>query len=173
MLNIADTSKLKTWMYDGGADVHKAFGLSGEPIAPQVSSTYGTEPWGEMNASEIAATNVAKREYQKDYMEYWNSTEDVTGTGRPVDGVIAPVAPFAAAIPNRYRYYGYSTIINVLDYTSCVIPVTTADQRIDLVDEEYEPISNQDKETAESCKYLAKSTWKNNTYALSRQPGYF
>lgn len=60
----------------------------------------------EASASKISANNIAKREYQKEYMEYWNSTARSTSTGRPVDAIIAPLAPFAAARPDRYKYYG-------------------------------------------------------------------
>lgn len=84
---------LNAWTYDNGADIRSAFALSGEPMAPQVAGQYG----GKMadappkDATHVAANNVAKREWQKQYMEYWNSTAEVTGTGRPVDAVIAPV----------------------------------------------------------------------------------
>jgi amidase len=60
------------------------------------------------DATQIAAVNVEKRQYQKEYMEYWNSTVQATGTGRPIDAVICPLAPFAAARPGRYSYYGKS-----------------------------------------------------------------
>ncbi|KAI9818939.1 MAG: Acetamidase [Pycnora praestabilis] len=140
---------MTTWFYDGGADVHKAFALSGEPVAMQVSGAYGDKPFEQMNASKIAETNILKREFQKDYMDYWNSTKEITGTGRSVDAVIAPIAPFAAALPEKYSYYGYSTFVNVLDYTSCVIPVTTADKAIDIVDEGYKPINEQDQKIYE------------------------
>jgi len=95
----------KTWIYDGGTDVHAAFALSGEPMASQVASTYGTRQ-PEYTASEIAAVNVQKLEYQREYMEYWNSTATLTGTGRPVEAIIAPLAPFPAARPDMYDYYG-------------------------------------------------------------------
>jgi amidase len=75
----------------------------------QISSTYGKlKP--EYTASEIATVNVLKRQYQKEYMEYWNSTASLTGTGRPVDAIIAPLAPFAAARPDMYDYYGTSSL---------------------------------------------------------------
>lgn len=139
-------------MYDGGTDIHKAFGLSGEPISPQVTALYGTEPIGEMNATAIAANNLAKREYQKEYMEYWNSTEKITGTGRPVDAFITAVAPYAAARPGMYRYLGYSKFVNVLDYPACIVPVTTVDPMVDLKDENYQPRNKEDKHVADNCK---------------------
>lgn len=149
---LAYSIQLKTWTYDGGIDVHGAFALSGEPIAPQVQKTYGNKPLEPVRASDISAVNVAKREWQKDYMEYWNSTTDLTGTGRPVDGFISPLAPFPAARPTKYSYYGYSTIINSLDYTSVVIPVTTVDKNVDAVDKSYKPLNDNDREVYEDCK---------------------
>ena len=77
-------------------------------MADQISDLYG-EKKPQCTASQVAEVNVAKRAYQKEYMEYWNSTSALTGTGRPVDALIAPLAPFAAAIPKTYSYYGMST----------------------------------------------------------------
>lgn len=84
-------------------------------------------------ASQVAALNVAKRNYQKEYMDYWNSTATLTGTGRPVDGLICPLAPHAAVIPTQYEHVGYTTFVNVLDYTSISVPVTFADKRVDVL----------------------------------------
>ena len=126
-------------------------------MASQVKQAYGDSPQEQMNASKIAATNVAKREYQKEYMEYWNTTQEHTGTGRPVDALISPLAPFPAARPNGYKYYGYSTFVNLLDYTSCVVPVTTADQHTDRTDKSFKPLSNQDESSYELCKLFQKT----------------
>lgn len=148
---------MKVYTYDGGEDLHGALGLAGEPMSSQVQSLYGSKPTGQANASEISANNIAKREYQKEYMEYWNSTKDLTGSGRPVDAFIMPLAPFAAARPTRYTYLGYSNIINTLDYTSCTIPVTNIDKEIDLVDKSFKPVSDHDKEIAEDCELMFTS----------------
>jgi len=125
-------------------------------MAAQVEQSYGKEPQEQMNASKIAATNVAKREYQKEYMEYWNSTKDLTGTGRPVDALISPLAPFPAARPLGYKYYGYSTFVNLLDYTSCTVPVTTVDQKVDVPDKDFKPLSDLDKSVADLCEFVAR-----------------
>jgi len=135
---------MKTWVYDGGRDVHSAFGLSGEPIAPQLA-VYRDKPFNEYTATEIAENNVAKREFQKEYLEYWNSTVDLTGTDRPVDAVISPAAQFAAARPNTFDTACYTSWVNVLDYSAAVFPVTTVDKSIDKVDEGYIPLSALDK----------------------------
>ncbi|KGO41171.1 Amidase, fungi [Penicillium expansum] len=119
----------KIFNMDGGADLNYHIGLSGETRAPQV---IGTENGVQMTASEISALNVAKREYQKQYMDYWHSTAELTGTGRPVDGLFCPLAPHAAVIPNEFDDVGYTGFVNVLDYTSLAIPVTFADKKVDV-----------------------------------------
>lgn len=135
----------RTWSYDGGKDLHDAFNLSGETPSPQITQIYGTTSKEEKNATEIAATNVAKRKWQKEYLDYWNSTSKITGTNRPVDGLISPLAPFAAARRETYSYYGYSAFVNGLDYTSVVVPVTTADKKTDSYPVDFKPLSEEDK----------------------------
>jgi amidase len=74
-------------------------------MSAPVAASYGVKKQ-QCTASQISAINVLKRQYQKEYMEYWNSTASHTGTGRPVDAIITPLAPFAAARPGMYDYYG-------------------------------------------------------------------
>ena len=140
----------KTWLFDGGADVHAAFALSGEPMASQIAMYHTLSR--EYTASEVAATNVELRALRTEYLAYWNSTAAKTTTGRPVDAVVAPVAPYPAARKDRYKYYGYTIWVNVLDYTSVVLPVTKADKSIDTIDGSYWPLNDVDKETFESCE---------------------
>jgi amidase len=85
-------------------------------------------------------------------LEYWNSTASLTGTGRPADALIAPLAPFAAARPARYDYYGYTVIVNVLDYTATTIPVTVVEKEIDVVDDTFKPLNEIDQKVFESCE---------------------
>lgn len=144
---------MNAWTYDGGTDVHQMFDLSGEPPVSQLLPFFGTAPREQAKATDIAANNVAKREYQKEYIDYWNSTAELTGTGCPVDAIIAPVAPFAAARPGLYNYFGYSTFVNLLDYSSCVVPVTVVDKKIDVVNKEFKPLSNQDEGIQNTCKF--------------------
>lgn len=142
---------LKTWFFDGGTDIIGAFNLSGEPVSKQIGGAFGDKPFEQAKASDIAAVNVAKRELQKEYMEYWNSTKDLTSTGRPVDAIISPVAPFPASRREKYNYYGYTVWVNLLDYTSVVVPVTLADKNVDKVDTDYQPMNDIDKATQENC----------------------
>lgn len=143
------------YAFDGGADARAAFALSGEEPAPQLISA--DEP--QKTASDIMRVNVAKREAQKAYMEYWNPTAELTGTGRPVDAVISPLAPFAAARPAKYTYLTYSSFVNVLDYTSVVVPVTQVDKNVDKKNESFKAVDEVDQETQDNCKFLVWEVW--------------
>ncbi|EXJ86998.1 hypothetical protein A1O3_03955 [Capronia epimyces CBS 606.96] len=133
------------WHLDGGADIHKDFALSGEPMIPHVYAAYGPAPTTEASASEVAALHRELRAYKKEYLDYWLSTTEQTGTGRPVDAFLMPAAPYGAARKGKSVYAGYTMILNGLDYTAITIPVTNIDAKIDRVDDEYKPISDKDK----------------------------
>ena len=127
---------------------------------------YGTEPREQANASRIAEINRAKRAYQKGFLDYWMSTAASSPTGRPIDGLIAPVAPFPAALPGKFTYYNYTTFVNILDYTSCVIPVTTVDKKVDLVNQTVDPLSDIDAQTAPLCKLSALTIFVASTTSV-------
>uniref|UniRef100_A0A8H7TRY5 Amidase domain-containing protein n=1 Tax=Bionectria ochroleuca TaxID=29856 RepID=A0A8H7TRY5_BIOOC len=132
------------WLYDGGADVHQSFGLSGEPIAEQIGRIYSSQAREQMSASAIARNNVAKRDYQKEYMEYWNSTSETSGTGRPVEAVIMPAGEAAATRQGCATYGGYATALSALDWTVITIPISTVDKNVDSVDSSFSPLSDFD-----------------------------
>lgn len=66
--------------------------------------------------------------------------------------IIPPLALFPAARLERYPYYGYSMFVNLLDYTSVVVPVTTMDKELDKVDIGYKSLDDVDKAVYESCE---------------------
>ncbi|KAL1649530.1 hypothetical protein SLS58_001586 [Diplodia intermedia] len=133
----------RTWTYDGGRDTIAAFALSGEPQTDHVMMPWPDPLGDEATASAIAANNVRQRRLQKAYLDGWNATG--------IDAIIAPVAPFPAARPKLYKYYGYSMWVNLLDYTSVVLPVTAASKDVDLpAGADFEPRSELDKVTQDS-----------------------
>lgn len=134
-----------TWAFDGGNDIHGAFALSGEEMSPQIAMMYGKEPRPESNGSDIAKNNVAHRAIKKKFGDYWNSTASATGTGKPIDAVIAPLAPFPAARREKYLYYGFSAWVNGLDWTSVVVPVTNATKE-DKYEANFKPKSEADQQ---------------------------
>jgi amidase len=58
--------------------------------------------------------------------------------------IVAPISPTAAIRHNQFKYYGYASAINLLDFTSVVVPVTFADSKIDAKRADYEPLNDMD-----------------------------
>jgi hypothetical protein len=56
--------------------------------------------------------------------------------------------------PNKRVPPGYSVWVNLLDYSAAVLPVTTVDKSVDVVDEGYKPISAMDEKVWKSCESL-------------------
>ena len=125
---------------DGGHDIHKQLELSGEPIIPPLRQLF--EPAPPFSAVKIQELVIAARDSCDAYLEYWNST--ATADGCEVDAFIMPVAPHAAVIPGRQVYIGYTAIVNLLDYSAAVIPVTNADKEVDLADSSHVPLNDLD-----------------------------
>ncbi|KAK6853699.1 hypothetical protein PG995_010511 [Apiospora arundinis] len=114
-------------------DVEDALKLSGEPLVGGAQAVF-------RRGAKLAPKNFQGyfelvnrfRKYQEDYADYWESTKLLTGTGRPVDGIIAPVAATAAVRHDAFHAFNYTIVYNILDYSSLTIPVTKADRNIDI-----------------------------------------
>ncbi|KAK4454174.1 Acetamidase [Podospora aff. communis PSN243] len=131
---------------DGAHDIHSHLNLSGEPLIPDLEEFFQLRP--PMGLLETQNLTLRGLEYEAAYSDYWNSSagED----GQIVDAVIMPVAPHAAVIPGRYFHTAYTEVINLLDYSSVVIPVTKADKTVDVFDNSYEPLNELDRKNWEA-----------------------
>lgn len=49
-----------------------------------------------LTAFQYWQLNVRQREAKQAVLDYWRETEGITGTGRPVDAIITPMAPHVA-----------------------------------------------------------------------------
>ncbi|KAJ0414470.1 amidase signature domain-containing protein [Aspergillus carlsbadensis] len=128
-------------LIDGGSAFHAALALTDEPATPTI---FGSKPSAPVDASEVMRRTVALREYRRKYLNYWNGTAALTGTGRAVDALIAPVHHGPPPAMGRVRYMGYTCAFNVLDYAVSVIPVTRARKDIDVYPAEYSALNKMD-----------------------------
>lgn len=131
----------KVYATDGGADVHQTLSESGEPAIPNFADLLSPDfPKSDINAAwELQKQKWA---YQMEYLDAIRAFE--AKHGKDLDAIIAPITPTAAVRHNQFKYYGYATAINVLDFTSCVVPVTFADQSVDVANKEFKPINDMD-----------------------------
>lgn len=91
---------------------------------------------------ELWATQDKKWNYQIEYLEQWRKFEEANGA--ELDAIIAPITPTACVRHNKFMYYGYASVINLLDFTSVVVPVTFADKAKDIKDTSYKPLNDLD-----------------------------
>jgi amidase len=66
----------------------------------------GSEDWDlpTISVYELWQHQKRKRDLRQQYLDLWAATESLTGTGRPVDAIICPVAPYAAPLHGRNTY---------------------------------------------------------------------
>ena len=77
-----------------------------------------------------------------DYLSAWRDFE--TQHGAELDCIIAPITPTAAIRHDQFKYYGYASVVNLLDFTSVVVPVTFADKEKDGKREGYGALNEMD-----------------------------
>jgi amidase len=134
---------------DGGTDVFDALKQSGEPAIPNFADLINPSlPKIDMN--ELWDVQLKKWAYQSEYLEQFRLAEETLG--KEIDAIIAPITPTAAIRHNQFKYYGYASTINLLDFTSVVVPVTWADKSVDKKQEDFKPLGDMDKIVQAECE---------------------
>lgn len=104
-----------------------------------------------MDLNEVWANNLKKWQYQCEYLAAIREFEAELGT--ELDAIITPVAPTAAIRHNQYKYVGFTLLVNLLDLTSVVVPVTFADKAVDVQEPNFQPASDMDALVHAECKF--------------------
>jgi amidase len=92
-------SQIDIWGAAGDEDYAAVTSQTGEPILRSMSDsgTSETEIYIKdtgISAFELFQIQKRRTALRKEYLDYWLSTKTSTSTGRPVDAIISPVAPF-------------------------------------------------------------------------------
>lgn len=56
-----------------------------------------------ISSFELWQVQKKKKDLRLEYLDHWNASISVTGTGRPADALISPCAPFAAPPHGRNK----------------------------------------------------------------------
>lgn len=126
---------------DGAHDIHSQLRLSGEPLIPDLQDSFTLRD--PMNLLKYQDLTLQGLDYEAEYSDYWNSTANQDG--QEVDAVIMPVAPHAAVVPGKFYHTAYTEVLNLMNYSVVVIPVTKADKDIDVLDDSYNPTNDMDR----------------------------
>ena len=95
--------------------------------------------WLEMN--ELIS---ARENYRNHYARIWNERE--VSFNCSIDCLLTPVGPSAAPQLGTAKWWGYTSVWNLLDYPAAVFPVTTVDLIKDQVEIDYKPRNPLDNE---------------------------
>ena len=101
------------WTAAGRDEVFAVTSQIGEPILSSMaitSTTEGATYIGNKGTSAFELFKVQKKRavLRKEYLDHWQSTRLSTSTGRPVDAIISPVAPFPPPPHGEYKFVGFS-----------------------------------------------------------------
>lgn len=104
-----DAVRLKYGIWNAGSteDFMVNASTTGEPVistmVPDVASASFRARRDGLTVCQLWQVQKERKVIRTAYLEPWNNTVASTGTGRPVDAIICPVAPFAAPPHGSYR----------------------------------------------------------------------
>ncbi|KAJ5635176.1 amidase [Penicillium longicatenatum] len=129
---------------DGGKEVLGLLESAGEPILPLTNFIIKDQPAvKELTVPELFKLCAEREAYRTSYARHWTSTGKQDG--QEVDIILCPPS-FGAATPHEQsRYWGYTSIWNLLDYPGVVFPVTKVDREKDSKDLDYQPKNEEDQ----------------------------
>ncbi|ETS74588.1 hypothetical protein PFICI_13072 [Pestalotiopsis fici W106-1] len=139
----------RTFASDSGEEFKILFGESGEPLLPGIDDVSAFPP---ITVNAFWRLCTEREAYRKQYLDAWLASASLTSTGRPIDAIICPVAPFPPPTHGNYIYAGYTCVWNVLDLPSVAIPVTVVDQVLDQPEADYKPRNEMDAKVYEMYK---------------------
>ncbi|KAH9175196.1 general amidase [Lactarius sanguifluus] len=160
---------MSIWAAAGQEDFLAVTSQTGEPILKSMAETNtieGTTFIGSKGISAFELFKIQKKRavLRKEYLDHWQSTSVSTSTGRPVDAIISPVAPFPPPPHGQNKNVGYTMTWNVLDYPACAFPVTKVDPVLDRPKPEHDFLSEADRKIHEL--YDSPETFKNAPVSL-------
>ena len=97
--------------------------------------------------------NRAKAACRQRHLERWQSTASETMTGRPIDAILCPVAPYTAPLHgtgSTIAYSQYCSVYNLLDWPAISFPVTFVDPAVDPSNAGYDALSELDQSFKDS-----------------------
>ncbi|KAH8102635.1 general amidase [Cristinia sonorae] len=127
------------FLADGSADYLSGTTPSGEPLLYSMKPGADPneippfrKPRQPLSAFELWQLHKERRELRQKYFDHWNATDGVSGTGRPVDAIIAPAMPYTALPHGMTGPATYTLVMSTLDCPSLTIPVTKVDPALDI-----------------------------------------
>ncbi|KAJ5604670.1 glutamyl-tRNA amidotransferase-like protein subunit A [Penicillium lagena] len=110
----------EAYFLDGGEEYFQTLEKGKEPPVAMLKWLLDTKALRRYSIEDSFKVNATIEMLKTLYTKQWNATK--------VDAIICPVRPTVAAVHDESRYWGYTSVFNVLDYSSVSIPVGTVNE---------------------------------------------
>ncbi|EPY50597.1 acetamidase [Schizosaccharomyces cryophilus OY26] len=124
------------YFLDGGKVYYDLFAKVGEPIEPLTEWILNQPSTKNHDMAGVWKLVTERDAYRNKYTKYLQSYG--------VDLILCPAGPGPAPKLGEAKYWTYTSVWNLLDLPSAVFPVTKVDPGLDVKDESYEPMNDED-----------------------------
>lgn len=146
---------------DGGRDIAEAVALSGEPNLNGVLSPDAKE----LSTFEYWRLCYKRKQFITRQLAAWEATEKRTGTGRPIDALISPTAPYTSFTHDSQQFINYTGLFNVTDQSVGIVPVTRVTKE-DVKGEPHEFATDFDRINFERCEFGNPVSWFDDMHSF-------
>ena len=144
---------------DGGTEDAATIAESGEPWRPLTTFIIKENPCvKKLTPQKLYYWQEEREAYRKEYAKVWNDTATGEGGQGAVDVILCPVGPGVAPMHNSAKYWGYTSLWNLLDYPAVSFPVGKVDKAKDGINEAFNPLTELDEENFKLCKSPMQDT---------------
>jgi amidase len=119
---------------DANGDIDRSRAVSGEPAQNLLTNASAAPPLTLLESWSLACERLA---FQTEILKQWKKTSKVGTSEDVMDVYLTPVNPAVAPRHGHYakaRYLGYTGTVNVLDFSSCTVPVGFVDPELHKAD---------------------------------------
>ncbi|GAA6007715.1 hypothetical protein JCM10207_004851 [Rhodosporidiobolus poonsookiae] len=150
---------------DGGTDIHTTLTPIREPLLPHLS--FG--PHTLKSVYDLYQLNRRKEELQQAFLARWQATALHTAAGRAIDALLMPNTAMTACNAGDMRWGGYSAVASLLDLPAACIPVGVVDTAKDMVQDEFVPLTEADKDIHSRYDPLATAGMPTSIQLIGRR----
>ena len=129
---------------NGSEEERSLLAAAEEPLLPLTEWIFNQPQVKNRNWTEMNELISERENYRLRYAQIWNEREALINSS--IDCLLTPVGPSPAPRHNTAKWWGYTSIWNLLDYPAAVFPVTTVDLIKDTVETNYQPRNTLDEE---------------------------
>jgi len=106
-------------------------------------------------------TQSKRQAYLAKLLDAWMATSEITGTGRPIDGLISPVIPVPTAPRYKQEHVLYTALWNVADFTSIAFPAGVT-KATDTKTGNEELRNDVERKVWDNCELTRTPAWADN-----------